>query len=154
MTRPTSRFTTQNLEDMNLKHSVALPCTALMAVLALACPLACGGRATSATSPAEASAAGMGSAGDAGSCLVLSSRYDQSCTSDSDCLDVGEVIGCPANTCAFCETGVINKQVEVSYMAAFSAATAGIDLDAGGCFCPSSAGGVPCCRTGLCQQCD
>ena len=142
---------------MNGKHSIAPPCTALIAMLAMAYQLACGGKTTSARSHAEAGAAGtgsagMGSVGDAGSCRVLSSQYDQSCTKDSDCLDVGEVTGCPATTCALCETGVINKQVEASYMAAFSVATAGVDLHAGGCNCPNT--GVPCCRTGLCQHCD
>jgi hypothetical protein len=144
---------------MDGKHNIVLRRAALMATAAMAYQLACGGKATTVAAHAEASAAGMGSAGmgsagEAGSCQVLSSQYDQSCTRDSDCLDVGEVMGCPATTCALCETGVISKQAEASYAAAFSAATAGVDVDADGCNCDSAAGAKPCCRMGLCQHCE
>jgi hypothetical protein len=143
-----------------LRSTVVLPWTGLMAVMA--CLVACGGRATTttATSHAEASAAGESSAetgsaedaGDAALCPVLSSQYDQSCARDSDCLVVNETLSCPAMMCSFCGTGVINKQAEASYMAAFSAATADVALDAGLCNC--GAVGEPCCRMGLCQHCD
>jgi hypothetical protein len=138
---------------MNGKHRIVPPRIALLTMLAMVYQLACGGKTgTALTSPAEASSAGTGPAADAGPCPVLSSQYDQSCSRDSDCLAVNETVSCPATTCAFCETGVINKQAEGSYMKAFSAATAGVDLDAGRCNCPNS--GEPCCRMGLCQHCD
>ncbi len=135
--------------------------TALIAMLAMGCPLACGGKATTTTtttSPAEASAAGTGSAGDAGSaadagpCPVLSSQYDQSCSRDSDCLVVDETISCPATICSFCGTGVINKQANFSkWRPSPPRRQASIwTLSPANC----GAEGLPCCRMGLCRQCE
>ena len=95
-----------------------------------------------------------GDAGDAGPCPVLSSQYDQSCTRDSDCLNVGEVLSCPAGICSlFCETGVINKQAEApTWRPSPPRARQASTRTPIPCNC--GAEGLPCCRTGLCRQCD
>lgn len=90
-------------------------------------------------------------AADATSCLVLASDYDQTCAVDMDCVNVGEVLMCPADECSFCPMETINARAAAQYMAAFSVATAAIPADATMCGCPEE--GRPCCVAGKCQQC-
>jgi hypothetical protein len=91
-----------------------------------------------------------GSAGDT-SCLVKASSYDQSCTLDTDCMEVGQVLVCPVNECANCLTGTININAAGQYTTAFSSVTAALPRNAPTCPCPNE--GRPCCRAGMCQQC-
>jgi len=83
--------------------------------------------------------------------LVTTSSYDRSCTVDANCVNVGQVLSCPATECAFCQTGTISTGAAAQYMADFSAATASVPRDGNGCNCPSE--GRPCCRSGACEQC-
>jgi len=104
-----------------------------------------------ATHDASSAAPKDGSAADATSCLVLASDYDQTCTVDMDCVNVGEVLACPANECSFCRIETISTRAAAQYRAAFSRATAAIPTDAVACSCPDE--GRPCCTAGKCQQC-
>jgi hypothetical protein len=92
-----------------------------------------------------------GSAPSATSCLLLASDYDQTCSVDMDCVNVGEVLMCPVNECSFCRIETISTRGAAQYMAAFSQATATIPADADTCSCPAE--GRPCCVSGQCQQC-
>lgn len=92
-----------------------------------------------------------GSAVDATSCLVQASDYDQTCTVDTDCVNVGEVLMCPADECSFCRMETISTRAAAQYTTAFSRATAAIPADAPTCGCPDE--GRPCCLARRCQQC-
>lgn len=104
-----------------------------------------------ATHDAPAAAPKDGSAADATSCLVLASDYDQTCAADTDCVNVGEALTCPANNCSFCRIETVSMRASAQYRAAFSRAIAAIPADADMCSCPDE--GRPCCVRGKCQQC-
>jgi len=78
--------------------------------------------------------------------LIQASNYDQSCTTNSDCIAVGE-----GNACYVCEiectSAAINKSAESQYKAdvAKTPAAEGGAL----CGCPAEFG--PCCRGGTCH---
>lgn len=117
-----------------------------------ASPTSDGPAAFDATATHDAPAAAPdGSAADATSCLVLASDYDQTCAADMDCVNVGEVLTCPANNCSFCRIETISSRAATQYMAAFSRSIAAIPADATTCSCPEE--GHPCCVMGKCQQC-
>lgn len=100
---------------------------------------------------ASSAALEAASAADATSCLVVASDYDQTCAVDADCVNVGEVLTCPANACSFCRIETISAHAAAAYTAAFSRATAAVPIDAVACGCPDE--GRPCCMAGTCQQC-
>jgi hypothetical protein len=83
---------------------------------------------------------------DGGAWLIQASDYDRSCTTDADCVPIGEGDACAPCTIA-CTTAVISKAAKPRYIA-----------DLGGlfeasqsarCHCPFSS--VPCCREGQCH---
>ncbi|HEX8796038.1 MAG TPA: hypothetical protein VF765_34045 [Polyangiaceae bacterium] len=92
-----------------------------------------------------------GSAADATSCIVMASDYDQTCSEDTDCVNVGEVLTCPANECSFCRIETISTRAAAQYMATFALSTAAIPTDSVPCGCPDE--GRACCIRGRCQQC-
>jgi hypothetical protein len=85
-----------------------------------------------------------------GICIVINaSTYDQSCSVDTDCMQVSEVSSCPiaSDRCYNCPLAAINTSGMARYHEAFSA-----DFGVGGppaCSCPAI--GYPCCRAGMCQ---
>jgi hypothetical protein len=85
---------------------------------------------------------------DASACSpVLASDYDQSCTVDTDCVEVSEVAECPAAACDSCGGSAINKSVMMQYMAAWEQAFAS---KTPGTACSCGGGQGPCCRSGKC----
>jgi hypothetical protein len=103
---------------------------------------------------ADSSASPMGDAGspsgppgadavDADSCVISASDYDQTCTSDTDCVVVSTG-DCYGQTCSH---GGINVDAFGAYMKAVAAAR--ITLPVG----PSCLAGPPCCQAGLCAEC-
>ncbi|HEX8792973.1 MAG TPA: hypothetical protein VF765_18635 [Polyangiaceae bacterium] len=112
------------------------------------------GTSDASTTDAEAT---DGSPDDDVPCLpLLASSYDQSCAVDSDCINVGQVITCPATACAFCASATIGRKAAAQYMADFSRLTAGLPPDAGdaGDACSCLAVVKPCCLAGMCGQCN
>src|ERR1019366_5003103 len=80
---------------------------------------------------------------------VLASDYDQSCTVDTDCVEVGEVAECPATACDECTTEAINKNAMAQYMTALSPAFAS---EPAGEDCNCNCEGTAVCRGGKCQE--
>jgi hypothetical protein len=90
-----------------------------------------------------------GSALEAAACsAVVASDYDQSCVADSDCVQVGQVLRCPAGACDGCLSAGINKNALSRYLAAFASAVASIP-DGETCGCPCE-GDFAICRAGKC----
>lgn len=79
--------------------------------------------------------------------VVLASDYDQSCTYDSDCTEVGQVSACPAGACDGCASAAVNNSAAAAYQSALSSALSGVS---GLCNCPCDAG-FAVCRAGKCQ---
>jgi hypothetical protein len=82
-------------------------------------------------------------------CTVSASNYDQSCTVDTDCVEVSSGDYCSAATCQ-CGGSVVN----VGALAQFRADVSKTPLGSGAlmslpCGCPLAAG--PCCRQGMCK---
>jgi hypothetical protein len=104
-----------------------------------------------AASDAPSAAPEDGSAADATSCPLLASSYDQTCAADTECVNVGEVLTCPATECSFCRIETISTRAAAQYMAVYSSLTAAIPTGAVSCGCPDE--GRACCVRGTCQQC-
>jgi hypothetical protein len=81
--------------------------------------------------------------------IVLASDYDQSCTLDSDCVEVGQVPQCPITTCDGCTTEAINRSAMAPYMSAFKRALASSSIS-GFCGCPCTGNAI--CRGGKCEE--
>jgi hypothetical protein len=77
---------------------------------------------------------------------VIPSNYDQSCAADSDCVLGGQVLGCPASLCDFCELNIVGRG-SAQYMADLAAAAKTVPAG-GACGCGTT--GSPCCRGGVC----
>jgi hypothetical protein len=84
-----------------------------------------------------------------GCTVVPASRYDQSCSTDSDCVMVGEVTACPATRCSFCASASINRNALAQFQADIADDMASVPARET-CSCPPV--GLPCCRSGHCQQ--
>jgi hypothetical protein len=84
-------------------------------------------------------------------CPVLATGYDQTCTTNDDCLPVGQVVVCPPYLCAYCETGLINRRVQAEYMAAFNKAMEGFSTASFVNMCNCPPGVLPCCYQGRCS---
>lgn len=85
---------------------------------------------------------------DSASCMILASHYDQSCSEDSDCVEVSAGDYCSSS----CLCG--GSAIRVSAEPAFSADVAKTPLGSGaipGGGCPCAAKFGPCCRQGTCS---
>jgi hypothetical protein len=83
---------------------------------------------------------------DASAQIILASSYDQSCTTDSDCIGVAEGNFCyPGAT--NCATATISKSANAQYQADVA------KTRAASCYAPGNCGANfgPCCASGLCQ---
>lgn len=83
---------------------------------------------------------------DASAQIILASNYDQSCTTDTDCVGVAEGNFCyPGAT--NCGTATINKSANAQYQADVA------KTRAASCYAPGNCGGNfgPCCVSGMCQ---
>jgi hypothetical protein len=83
---------------------------------------------------------------DGGAQIILASTYDQSCTTDSDCIWVAEGNFCyPGET--NCTTATISKSASAQYQADVA------KTRAASCYAPGNCGGDfgPCCVSGMCQ---
>jgi hypothetical protein len=79
--------------------------------------------------------------------LIQASNYDQSCTSNSDCIPVGEGNAC--YPCAIaCPSAAINASAKGRYLSDV-AKTPAADLAGVNCGCPDAFS--PCCRGGTCH---
>jgi hypothetical protein len=75
------------------------------------------------------------------------SSYDQSCTTDSDCLAVGF-----GDACLVCEIGcVANAAISKSAEAQYRSDVAKTPANGVDCGCPEELPGGPCCIGGMCQ---
>lgn len=86
---------------------------------------------------------------DSGSCMVLTSNYDQSCAVDADCTLVWSGNFCVAD----CKC--MDAPISVAALARFDTDVAATPFGAGEigytvCDCPTQLG--PCCRQGTCQN--
>jgi hypothetical protein len=94
------------------------------------------------------------SAEDADGCeVVVPTDYDQSCTADTDCVLVGSVPSCPANSCDFCLDNAVNTDAAPSYQAALVRVQAALVASTTGLVIPCSClcEGIAVCRGGHCQ---
>jgi hypothetical protein len=87
---------------------------------------------------------------DGGCAEIQASNYDQSCTVDSDCVEVS--VGNPCQACDFIcnqSVGAINVGANAQYTADVAKTAAGV----GDCGCPAEVGNRvgPCCRSGQCH---
>jgi hypothetical protein len=122
--------------------------------LALMCRLlGCGGAIGGAHSDASASKDG-GVGLDGAACAIQASNYDQSCSTDSDCVAVaGNLAVQFGNYCeeqCLCGGDAINRTAVTKYIADVSGTPFGsgtLPLD-GGCNCGHFSG--PCCQAGKC----
>ena len=140
--------------------------TQLLAVAVILFPSACGGAvsatagdagATNSSAPdaraeaasGEARDAGDTGVGDAGCSSIVASNYNQTCTTNKDCVGVGTGDTCSA-PCAFvCGIGdVINASDLPAYQA--DLARTGFSSAGIGCGCPGYSYG-PCCVGGKCE---
>jgi hypothetical protein len=88
-----------------------------------------------------------------GSCLIEASNYNQSCSTDSDCVNsAGPFPVDFGNYCAFvcrCGLGAINRNAVDQFVADVSRTPLGSGNTFGqGCSCGFAGG--PCCRSGMC----
>jgi hypothetical protein len=89
---------------------------------------------------------------DAGSCtganvrLIQASNYDQSCTTDSDCIGVG--LG---NVCFVCDVDCPNAAINRSAQAQYRTDVPRFPASDVDCGCPTYPVG-PCCVGGMCQM--
>ena len=130
---------------------VAAGAAGIVLVLALVGPLL-GGCSDGTHAAADAGRPDSAPPGDghAGGCTALpASRYDQSCSTDRDCVLVGEVTACPATPCSFCPSASINANALVQFQADIADDMASVPASET-CNCPPV--GIPCCRSGRCQQ--
>jgi hypothetical protein len=81
--------------------------------------------------------------------VVLASDYDQSCTADTDCAEVGQVATCPAGACDGCAEQAVNKTAQAAYQAVLDETLASVPRGEA-CSCPCD-GGFAICRNGKCQ---
>jgi hypothetical protein len=77
--------------------------------------------------------------------LIQAANYDQSCTTDSDCIAVG--LG---NACFGCEIGCPNAAISRSSQAQYRSDVADSPANGADCGCPIFPSG-PCCVGGLCE---
>ncbi len=78
--------------------------------------------------------------------LIQASNYDQSCTTNSDCIAVGEGNACYPCEIA-CPSAAINASAKGKYLSDVAKTSAG-DLTGVDCGCPAAFN--PCCRGGTC----
>jgi hypothetical protein len=90
---------------------------------------------------------------EAGSGIIEASKYDQSCTEDSDCTAV-ITQGCfPCAITCDLPGAAINVSAASEYQMALAETPAWLMVQANpqiGCFCPAAGPGA-CCRAGMCQ---
>jgi hypothetical protein len=85
----------------------------------------------------------------AGCTVVQASHFNQSCSTDSDCVMVPEVTVCPATRCSLCASASVNRSAFAQLQADIADDMASVPTSAT-CSCPPV--GIPCCRSGRCQQ--
>ena len=129
---------------------------AAFATLALAIPFAggCNGMTIATVTDDESPDASRVLEGnDAAACtgtVIHASSYDQSCTTDSDCVAVAEGNACIA--CGFnCANAVINVSAQAQYRADIANTPAGSSESDPACVSGCPAEFVPCCRAGQCR---
>jgi hypothetical protein len=119
----------------------------------------CGGTTAAANGQADGSSDGPSVEGsgvpvldsatscDASPRIIQASRYDQTCTVDSDCSGITE-----GNSCNPCSLNCVNAAINVHALSAYTSDNANLVASAGE-QCPSSCGGPEstCCRSGKCQ---
>jgi hypothetical protein len=88
------------------------------------------------------------SCGDAGVLNIKASNYDQSCTTASDCVAIGEGNACLQCTVA-CPTAAISKSAQASYAADIAKVPGRNDGSEVFCGCPAAFS--PCCVAGQCH---
>jgi hypothetical protein len=120
------------------------PARQLLSLVLAICPvLACSGKTLSSGDAPDASA--EGGAGDGGACVnVELSSYDQSCSVDSDCVEITS--GTICNGICECGGSVIN----VDGQARYQAQVAGITTSG----CPCAYPGSPKCVNHTCALCE
>jgi hypothetical protein len=96
--------------------------------------------------PAATPASTSNTCDDGGVRTIQASDYDQSCTTDSDCVPIGEGNACLPCTIA-CKTAVIGKAAEARYRADLGALLEASQRIT--CHCPFSS--PSCCREGKCH---
>jgi hypothetical protein len=102
---------------------------------------ACGGQVTG----GDGTTGDSGAAGDSGgSCFIHASSYDQSCSTDLDCIGVFDGDACTA-TC-HCSNATINRSALVKYEADFPRTDGGV-----ACPCPA---GLVTCQNHVCAPCN
>jgi nitrogenase subunit NifH len=83
---------------------------------------------------------------DAAACGVIqTSSYDQSCTTDNDCVAVTQGDLCDHQTCTDCINGTVNRRAEERYRADFAARLTTPVI------CPCPSGPPVVCRDGMCK---
>jgi hypothetical protein len=107
-------------------------------------PQDCGGGGSFCCVP-NAIGPGAGSCTGANVQLIQASNYDQSCTTDSDCIGVG--LG---NVCFKCDIDCPNAAINRSAQAQYRTDVAHSPANDADCGCPTYPVG-PCCIGGMCQ---
>jgi hypothetical protein len=113
----------------------------------LGCTTADQGAADGATESADSQVDAPSSCTDANIQLIQASNYDQSCTTASDCIAVGEGNACYPCVIA-CRTAAISASAKGKYLSDV-AKTPAADQDGVFCGCPESFN--LCCRGGTCH---
>jgi hypothetical protein len=108
-----------------------------------------GANADVSDAPEDARAVDAGVEAESGSCIILASNYDQSCTVDSDCKDVTAGDYCST----LCPCG--GSSINVGAVAQFNQDVSRTPLGSGAIAwdaCPCLTAGGPCCRQGTCHM--
>jgi hypothetical protein len=83
---------------------------------------------------------------DGGVCGVIqTSSYDQSCSTDDDCVPVTQGNLCDHGPCTNCTNGTVNRQAEALYSQDFAARLTVPVI------CPCPSGPAVVCRKGMCE---
>jgi hypothetical protein len=78
---------------------------------------------------------------------ISASDYDQSCSVDSDCVDVGEGNACFPCT-VICKVAPISRGALPAYQSDVAETIGARETEGVSCGCPLEP--IPCCRSGLC----
>jgi hypothetical protein len=87
---------------------------------------------------------------DAGCTVVVGADFDQSCTTDTDCVTVSAIPTCDPSQCVACSITAINVSQKAVYETALSTAFARSPPFAS-CDCNLCASGLAVCRGGRCE---
>jgi hypothetical protein len=118
--------------------------------LCAAASTACGAIISSACGPSEVCCVGPCMV-DGNEVVIRASSYDQSCSTDSDCIAIATGGTClPCIILCATTTAAINRAAQPEYMADISGTLAAA-AHGGGCGCPAGGLGEACCRGGMCS---